>query len=51
MDVFEDIKTRAISGAFAHGEKLRADVLCNDYGCAASTVREALLRLAAVGLV
>ena len=51
MDVFEDIKTRAISGAFAHGEKLRAEVLRNDYGCSASTVREALLRLAALGLV
>lgn len=51
MDVFEDIRTRAISGAFAHGEKLRAEVLRNDYGCSASTVREALLRLAALGLV
>ena len=51
MDVFEDIKTRVISGQFAHGEKLRAEVLRNDYGCSASTVREALLRLSAVGLV
>ncbi|WP_299685131.1 GntR family transcriptional regulator [uncultured Tateyamaria sp.] len=51
MDVFENIRTRAISGAFAHGEKLRAEVLRNDYGCSASTVREALLRLAALGLV
>ncbi|MEL6782217.1 MAG: GntR family transcriptional regulator [Pseudomonadota bacterium] len=51
MDVFEDIRTRAISGGFAHGEKLRAEILRNDYGCSASTVREALLRLAALGLV
>ncbi|WP_415922673.1 GntR family transcriptional regulator [Tateyamaria sp. SN6-1] len=51
MDVFEDIRTRAISGAFAPGEKLRAEVLRNDYGCSASTVREALLRLASLGLV
>ena len=51
MDVFEDIKARAITGDFAHGEKLRAEVLRNDYGCSASTVREALLRLAALGLV
>ncbi|MEL6566181.1 MAG: GntR family transcriptional regulator [Pseudomonadota bacterium] len=51
MDVFEDIRTRAISGSFAHGEKLRAEILRNDYGCSASTVREALLRLAALGLV
>ena len=51
MDVFEDIRTRAISGGFAHGQKLRAEVLRTDYGCSASTVREALLRLAALGLV
>ena len=51
MDVFEDIRTRAISGAFGEGEKLRAEVLRNDYGCSASTVREALLRLSALGLV
>ncbi len=31
--------------------KLRAEVLRKDYGCAASTVRESLLRLSAVGLV
>ncbi len=51
MDVFEDIRKRTISGDFAFGEKLRAEVLRNDYGCSASTVREALLRLAALGLV
>ena len=51
MDVFEDIKMRAISGAFEEGEKLRAEVLRNDYGCSASTVREALIRLSALGLV
>ena len=51
MDVFEDIKARAMSGGFEEGEKLRAEILRNDYGCSASTVREALLRLSALGLV
>lgn len=50
-DVFEDLRARVTRGEFAGGMKLRADLLRGDYGCAASTVREALLRLAAVGLV
>lgn len=51
MDVYEDLKRRLVSGDFTYGEKLRAEGLRNDYGCSASTIREALLRLSAVGLV
>lgn len=51
MDVFEDLKRRLVSGDFTYGEKLRAEALRVDYGCSASTVREALLRLSALGLV
>lgn len=51
MDVFEDLRRRLVSGDFAYGAKLRAEVLKNDYACSASTVREALLRLSELGLV
>ncbi len=51
MDVYEDLQRRVVGGDFEYGEKLRAEILKNDYGCSASTVRESLLRLSAVGLV
>lgn len=51
MDVFEDLKRRLVSGDFKYGEKLRAEALRGGYACSASTVREALLRLSAMGLV
>ena len=50
-DVFADLRRRLISGEFAAGAKLRAELLRRDYGCAASTVRESLLRLSELGLV
>lgn len=50
-DIFADLRRRLTSGEFAYGSKLRAEVLRQDYGCAASTMRETLLRLAAIGLV
>lgn len=50
-DIFADLRRRLTSGEFAYGSKLRADVLRKDYGCAASTMRETLLRLSAIGLV
>lgn len=50
-DVFTDLRRRLISGEFNYGTKLRAEALRKDYGCAASTVRENLLRLSEVGLV
>ena len=51
IDIFEDLRLRLVSGEFDYGTKLRAEVLRTRYGCAASTIREALLRLSAVGLV
>ncbi|MFK7876555.1 MAG: GntR family transcriptional regulator [Paracoccaceae bacterium] len=51
IDVFADLRRRLTSGEFAYGAKLRADNLRKDYGCAASTIRETLLRLSALGLV
>jgi len=50
-DIFADLRRRLTSGEFSYGSKLRAEVLRKDYGCAASTMRETLLRLAAIGLV
>lgn len=49
-DIHGDLKNRLISGEFEHGAKLRAEVLRTEYGCSASTVREALFRLSTVGL-
>lgn len=50
-DLFETLHQQLITNCFAHGAKLRAEVLRGDFGCSASTVREALLRLSTVGLV
>lgn len=50
-EIFHDLKQRLISCCFEHGEKLRAEVLREHYGCSASTVREALFRLSTLGLV
>ena len=44
IDIFADLRRRLISGEFPHGSKLRAELLRKDYGCAASTVREARFR-------
>jgi len=45
------LQVRLISAGFEHGAKLRAEVLREEFGCSASTVREALFRLSTVGLV
>jgi DNA-binding GntR family transcriptional regulator len=50
-DLFETLRYRLITNAYAHGEKLRAEQLRADLGCSASTAREILFRLATVGLV
>ena len=50
-DIYADLAHRLITNAFDHGAKLRADQLRQDYGCSASTVREALFRLSTEGLV
>lgn len=48
--VYEDLRRQIITGAFQPGEKLRVEHIRPDYQVAASTVREALGRLAAEGL-
>ncbi len=50
-DIYASLAHRLISNDFEHGEKLRAEHLRQDYGCSASTVREALFRLSTDGLV
>ena len=50
-DIYQSLRMRLISNGFAHGAKLRAEVLREDYDCSASTVREVLFRLSTVGLV
>ncbi len=50
-DIHSDLQHRLISNHFGYGEKLRAEQLKTDYGCSASTVREALFRLSTEGLV
>ena len=50
-DIFKDLQHRLISNGFDHGAKLRAEQIKHDYGCSASTVREALFRLSTQRLV
>lgn len=50
-DIYQALKARLISSGFEHGAKLRAEVLREEFGCSASTVREVLFRLSTVGLV
>ncbi len=47
----EELRHRLVTGQFEHGAKLRAEQLRAEFGCSASTVREILFRLSAVGLV
>ncbi|MFK7836481.1 MAG: GntR family transcriptional regulator [Sulfitobacter sp.] len=51
IDVYQSLEARLISNGFEHGAKLRAEALRDEFGCSASTVREALFRLSTVGLV
>lgn len=51
IDIYQVLKKRLITNGFQHGAKLRAEVLRTEFGCSASTVREALFRLSTVGLV
>jgi DNA-binding GntR family transcriptional regulator len=50
-DIHSHLQHRLVSNHFGYGEKLRAERLKSDYGCSASTVREALFRLSTEGLV
>lgn len=51
QDLYTSLRHRLVSNDFDFGEKLRAEILKADYGCSASTVREALFRLSTEGLV
>jgi DNA-binding GntR family transcriptional regulator len=51
IDIFADLQHRLVTNDFAHGAKLRAERLKQDYDCSASTIRESLFRLSTEGLV
>lgn len=51
IDIYDALRHRLIANGFVHGAKLKAEHLRAEYGCSASTVREALFRLSTVGLV
>lgn len=51
IDIYSELRKRLTSNGFDHGAKLRAEVLRDEFKCSASAVREALFRLATVGLV
>ncbi len=50
-DLFETLRYRLMTNAYEHGQKVRAEVLKDEFGCSASTVREVLFRLSTLGLV
>lgn len=50
-DIYWDVRQRLIFGAFESGQKMKPDELRMQYGCAASTIREVLLRLSCDQLV
>ena len=50
-NIVQDLRRRLVNGTLAAGERLRAEVLKSDYGTSASTVRDALFRLATEGIV
>lgn len=51
MTVFDQLQYRLVTGGFQHGERLRSEELKSQFGCSASTIREALFRLSTLGLV
>ena len=50
-DMYHDLEKRLTTNEFLHGAKLRAEILREEFGCSASSVREVLLRLSTQGLV
>lgn len=51
QNIYTNLRDRLINGEFDPGQRLRSEQLKQDYRVSASTVREILLRLSAVGLV
>lgn len=50
-NTYDSLRDRLISSEFEPGQRLRSDVLRDDYGVSASNIRELLFRLSTVGLV
>lgn len=50
-NTYESLRDRLISSEFEPGQRLRSDVLREDYDVSASNIRELLFRLSTVGLV
>ena len=50
-DIYETLLHRLMTNGFAHGQKVKAEHLRQEFGCSASTIREALFRLSTLGLV
>lgn len=50
-DIYETLLYRLMTNGFTHGQKVRAEHLRQEFGCSASTIREALFRLSTLGLV
>ena len=50
-DMYRELKKRLTTNEFLHGAKIKAEVLREEFGCSASSVREILLRLSTQGLV
>ncbi|MGV6806083.1 MAG: GntR family transcriptional regulator [Ruegeria sp.] len=50
IDIYHKLKKRLISNGYEHGARLRAEDLRKEFSCSASTIREILFRLSAVGL-
>ena len=50
-DIYETLLHRLMMNGFTHGQKVKAEHLRQEFGCSASTIREALFRLSTLGLV
>ena len=50
-DIYHELEKRLTTNEFKHGVKLRSEILREEFGCSASSVREVLFRLSTKGLV
>lgn len=51
LQIYDDLRGKLITACFKPGEKLKSEVLRQEYDCAASTMREVLFRLSCKGFV
>lgn len=49
--IYDDLHSKLVTAQIVQGEKMRSDMLKEQYDCSANTVREVLFRLASEGLV